>query len=548
MNQRTLAGPAMLAVAQQSTALRAGLQVGLAIMLALGIYVALNQTFVLYALGGFSTRGVLVSLVLCFVVVAGFTGTMFWALRTTWWVRLPLMFLMVASATTHYALLKINKSELTLSMVTWLLAELDQTGHAFEEFAQPIAVALLWCSLAMAGMLVLSGWVARREPLLLTTSARGWLKPWSAGLFVLAASASLFLPTFVPADTGLYGLAARTLLFASVPAPRAVSQGPQQAPRVSKIVMVIDESLIPGPHVNAAVSPMGAGVIDYGVAWSSGSCSAASNALLRWGVDAKEVGTVHDPREHPPLWAMAKAAGFRTVLIDAQRAIHRPQNFMRAAELAQIDEVMPMDSGLDSDVHAADALARILERPEPSFVYIVKRGVHFPYAHNLPEAVAAQYNGDRMGGYLAAVSYTTGRFFERLARERPGLKDTLLLYTSDHGQLMEGGPTHCRYDPAALAQWRVPMLAMGEGVARVPGLVANAPCWKDAASHQNLRAAALEAMGYDDHSAQPGGFASLSRCDRPAAVPLFVGALPFPTAAHEALRFKWMPLPPAGTP
>ena len=126
--------------------------------------------------------------------------------------------------------------------------------------------------------------------------------------------------------------------------------------------------------------------------------------------------------------------------------------------------------------------------------------------------------------------------------------DTLLLYTSDHGQMMDGGPTHCRYDPAALAQWRVPMLAMGEGVARMPGLAANATCWNDAASHHNLRAAALEAMGYDDHSAQPGGFASLSRCDRPAAAPLVVGALPFPTAAREALRFKCMPLQPAGTP
>lgn len=527
---------------------RAKWQICLATLLGLVVYAVLNQTFVVYALSGWDRHGLLGSLALCLIVLSGFTGMMFWMLRTPWWVRIPLIFLVIASATTHYALLTISKSELSLSMVTWILAEMDQTVRTADEFVLPIWTALLGCSLALLAMLVISQWSAGREQDALSASARQRLKRVAALLFALAASASLFLPTFVPMDTGLYGLAARTLLAGRPPAPRPVSHAPRQPPLVDKIVMVIDESVIPGAHVNAAVAPMGAGIIDYGVALSTGSCSAASNALLRWGVDPQEVGTVHDPREHTPIWAMARAAGFKTVLIDAQRASFRQQNFMRSAELEHVDEVMPMDTGLDSDVNVAEALARILDRPERTFVYIVKRGVHFPYARNLPETVAAKYQGDRMATYLAAVDYTTGRFFDHLARRHSGLKDTLLLYTSDHGQLMDGGATHCRNDPAAVAQWHVPLLAMGEGLQRMPQLALNAHCWKGAASHQNMRAVALEAMGYGDGVVQPLGFASLSRCNRPAAIPLFVGALPFPTASHEALQFKWLALQPAGTP
>jgi hypothetical protein len=124
----------------------------------------------------------------------------------------------------------------------------------------------------------------------------------------------------------------------------------------------------------------------------------------------------------------------------------------------------------------------------------------------------------------------------------------LLLNTSDHGQLMDGGLTHCRNEPAALSQWRVPLLAMGGGLQRMPRLALNAHCWTDGASHQHMRATAIETMGYGDGAAWPAGFASLSRCDRPAAIPLFVGALPFPSASHEALQFEWLRLPPAAAP
>lgn len=192
--------------------------------------------------------------------------------------------------------------------------------------------------------------------------------------------------------------------------------------------------------------------IDFGPAASGGNCSHYSNAIIRLGAARDNV--IESIRKNPTIWKYAKAAGYRTVYIDAQAAVNKNasklQNFMTVSETEDIDRVVFLG---EADMTQLDfELLKVVEEElagdVPVFVYANKNGAHFPYDHGYPkkEAVftpvdadmAASTTATLVNSYRNNLRWTVDLFFARLI-EGTDFDDTMVLYTSDHGQNFQTG-------------------------------------------------------------------------------------------------------------
>ena len=219
----------------------------------------------------------------------------------------------------------------------------------------------------------------------------------------------------------------------------------------------------------------------------------------------------------------AKAAGLRTVYIDAQRTGGALHNAMTEEERALIDTFVQFDEVpvVDRDMAAADRLVQELAETEPALILVNKVGAHFPVHDKFPDEymtyrpvlprgdwTEVSDTGSREGfdgsegswalyrnSYRNALAWNVGAFFERLL-ERADLSAAVLIYTADHGQdLRSGGgsglTTHCSPSPSGVEgavplltlsadpRWQVPEAALGEG------------------SHYRIVPTLLQLMGYE---------------------------------------------------
>jgi hypothetical protein len=261
---------------------------------------------------------------------------------------------------------------------------------------------------------------------------------------------------------------------------------------VEKVVLVVDESVsfesfrrLVAPRLTKFPRK------DFGEAAATANCSASSNALLRWGVERQRVHAGdYDPRTNPTIWGYARAAGFHTVLIDGQ-STGEIQNYISPKEFELIDEFVPAKHEEGTDLDIARALNARLAAPGKEFIYIVKRGAHFPYAMDYPRNRLPD-SAPTLRKYDAAVDFATGGFFDALSRGLPFGK-LLMIYTSDHGQDLARRPAHCNADPGP-DEYSVPLVVISaapEATARLATAELS-----DHASHLNIFPTILEAFGY----------------------------------------------------
>lgn len=376
--------------------------------------------------------------------------------------------------------------------LAWMVAEARQAGNAAGEFAGPLLLAgvqaLLAVALFVAARAVLhrGGW-----------GVRGW-QAEAGGLAVLLAPsllAVLGLPASA-AERNAYSLSLAVAL-AEPPPPRApVELVPDVAGSPRAIVWLVDES-VAYPQFHAIIAPRLAAIahVDFGMAAALGHCSAPSNLALRSGVDVRSAGPHLDLRRTPSIWAYARKAGYRTVLIDGQTS-GQPQNLMLPPERALIDETISAAGSMDTDMRIAGLLNDRVRSGQRIFAYVVLRGVHFQYRDHFPPGLIPPDSPQRLQ-YETAIAYSKGRFFDRLLAgvDRDGVA---VVYTSDHGQnLAAGAVPHCSPSPVP-AELHVPLLAFLPD--RLAAAYADAPRAGHAASQ--IFPATLAWMGYDAAAAQ----------------------------------------------
>lgn len=420
--------------------------------------------------------------------------------------------------------------------LAWMIAEARQARHAAGQFG-PI---FLWVGVQVAAALAL--FVAARR-----LARRAIVMTWSRGvaallLVLLIAPSPIYRHFEVwpeSAERSLYGLG-WDLLDAPPPPRRGAIDLARDAaaPTPRHIVWLVDESVAEAPFARL-IAPGLAKIphVDFGVAAALGNCSAPAQVALRSGVDVRHASPATDLRRTPSIWAYARAAGYRTTLIDGQTS-GAPQNLMLPPERAMIDDYRPMVGGIDTDLRIADAINAAMKGQGKSFTYAVLRGVHFQYRDHYP-AGAIPADSPVAVQYATALRWSKGRFFDRLLAG-VDREAAAIVYTSDHGQnLTPGTLPHCSREAVA-DEFRVPLLAFlpADEAARY----AQAP--RSGHSASQIFPAMLGWMGYDRAGAAARYDEDLTR---PTARYVWFGRTVIPVAPGDTVSITAGPDFP-GTP
>lgn len=303
---------------------------------------------------------------------------------------------------------------------------------------------------------------------------------------------------------------------------REVSYSGRTAPAVEKIILIIDESVrgdileLNGgwPGTTPFLAENKQSVINLGVATSIANCSSPSRMYLRTGARMSDLpDPEHLMMRRPTIWQHAKKAGFRTVYIDAFDSPFGHSG-MTKSEREAIDVSIAVKNKTvhERDIEISDkVLPGVLKEPGPAFILVEKFGSHFPYSNKYPpqflseirERVPVDDLDDKTKlshSYAIAVRWSTDEFFRRLWPQM-SLKNTVVLYTSDHGQsLLEGGyrNLHCSSGLTVHpGEGRVPMFAMTNVQPIRQAIEAALPFSFNRTTHFELFPTLLTWMGYE---------------------------------------------------
>ena len=289
------------------------------------------------------------------------------------------------------------------------------------------------------------------------------------------------------------------------------------APLSRAIVFVVDESvradhvsLRPGNPFTPKLAEQRDRWIDFGPAVSGGNCSNISNALLRFMADPRRVK--ESVRTNPTIWQYAKAAGYRTVYVDAQAGFIKEygklQNYMTAAETIHIDRLHKLDESIPAhtlDDRLMDIVRAELHTQDKVFIYANKSGAHFPYQDNVPENhrdVTQMHANDpaikeKSLSYLAAIRWTVDRVMSAFVAQTH-LPDATIIYTSDHGQhFADDHLTHCSSGESVKPdEAMVPLMVLTEQADLAERFRKVANRQRSTATHFAIPPTVLELMGY----------------------------------------------------
>lgn len=251
-------------------------------------------------------------------------------------------------------------------------------------------------------------------------------------------------------------------------------------------------------------------ISNFGGISSGNNCSGYSNIILRTGATPK---TLTQIGKLPLIWSFAKKAGYKTYYFDAQQTDGILQNFMTKEELKGIDHFVQLgrDDRENADQIFAIKVKEILNGPGKNFIYINKRGAHFPYTQTYPERAAkfmpAMKLGDELGqskeklinSYKNSINWTVDGFFKVLLKGS-FYKDSVLFYTSDHGQnLMDKGVmTHCNTQDPHAYEGYVPLLVITDNLNKKNKYTELSKKRYNQLTHFHLFGTLISEMGHED--------------------------------------------------
>jgi glucan phosphoethanolaminetransferase (alkaline phosphatase superfamily) len=291
------------------------------------------------------------------------------------------------------------------------------------------------------------------------------------------------------------------------------------------IVLLVDESiradhvsLIPENDYTPELAKLRERWVDFGPAVSGANCSSTSNAILRFMVDRRSIS--HTARTNPTIWEYARAAGFRTVYIDAQSALIRDgvklQNFMTLTESNLIHNFHRLDRSIPvymRDEKLLDLILDELNVGDKVFIMANKNGAHIPYEYDHPpEGNVLPYvaptvddlrnsttaDVKKRTSYINAVQWSVDRGLTRLLQEAD-LQDAVVIYTSDHGQnFTPGRLTHCTSGSATdPTEGIVPLMVTTSRQELFNRFAKVAAIYRGRGTHYGIPAALLELLGYN---------------------------------------------------
>ena len=218
--------------------------------------------------------------------------------------------------------------------------------------------------------------------------------------------------------------------------------------KLNNIIVVMDESVEYSNFVEAKKqwqqengALLGGGLfVDFGLTFSSANCSAPSNYVVRkatWEVDGERLLMF----QVPSLFEIARQQGYQITYIDNQHVLKDPtvRNYIDNKEASLINEIYsPMQPEYVRDLASIEFINGVLKNSSKNFIFVNKVGAHFPYE----KTINPQYRtSSRLTDYSISLQQNSVLFLDKLSKSLTA--DTVLFYTSDHGQNFSSGATHC---------------------------------------------------------------------------------------------------------
>jgi glucan phosphoethanolaminetransferase (alkaline phosphatase superfamily) len=293
----------------------------------------------------------------------------------------------------------------------------------------------------------------------------------------------------------------------NIAAGRAIDAPVRPFHQFKRIIMIMDESvsgdflslndqeLDTTPFLNSESK-----LINFGVAISGANCSITSRTIFRYGMRSVHLPEKWDEEAKRPLiWQYARHAGYRTVHIDGMAG---PLYFSNGFSIKEKNLIDTKIGVLDNpeyirDNKIADTVLALLADDAPIFLMVDKHGVHVPYELRYPRHGGADDNEDRLHHYKRAITWSVDGFFRRLMSGL-NLSDTLVVYTSDHGQDLQRALTHCSTTNVRPVEARVPLFAATGDPSFERRLRHGAQLGFNRMSHFEIFPTLLIAMGYDE--------------------------------------------------
>ena len=295
------------------------------------------------------------------------------------------------------------------------------------------------------------------------------------GLLVFAAYCINPKGEFVVEDFMGYSLktlraSIRGLQYLSIPRDTYTASNPR-IPQ-DNVLLIVDESIrgdylsINNPEIDTTpaltkyLHDYPGNMLSYGVIVAAATSSSLGRTSVLSGLSSIPDKKL-DVFRKPTVFSIAKANGYRTVLINVQGDF--PDLLFRQSDMKDADEVylaegiLDAHKEIDADFHAAEYIRRRLKEERGLFIFLEKMGAHIPYEDRYPGHdpinqifMPKMDKGERhtfdkrrkvVNSYKNCLRYNIDGFFTRLLGDDPlSLEDCTVIYTSDHGQsFMEYG-------------------------------------------------------------------------------------------------------------
>ena len=380
--------------------------------------------------------------------------------------RSPIAIILLAGFAADRSIFALSGEHSTLQLMQTLVREYREASSAYSTYGYTIGVNCIIPAMLLVTFMMRppDGWKLRsRYSVLIFGALIGAIGLTRISSYAaygvpspLAVPAQLLVSPFYFSDEG------------REPAP--IQYAGAFEPAFKKVIMVVDESVRGDylglnnpaydntPYLRSASDA----IINFGVATSTHNCSAPSRLIMRLGLQPWQLpDTKESWKRAPSIWQYAHKAGFKTVFIDAFKNAYEYHSYMGPLEARMIDvwsKVPYKEVSYEKDPLIAEALIDVLKNEGPMLIYVNKLGIHFPYYQKYPHDI--RYDSSSLvsslpldaarrrivADYHKAIRWSVDEFF---AKVLPVIgPDTLLIYTSDHGQaLFEGGYDfqHCSF-------------------------------------------------------------------------------------------------------
>ena len=286
---------------------------------------------------------------------------------------------------------------------------------------------------------------------------------------------------------------ANTALYASIKQPYygpryELKEQPYKKEDFKNIILIVDES-ITGNHLsinNHSVKTTPylqreSNIINLGLASSITNCSASSNIILQSGLQPEMLPDKNFlALKKADIFQYAKNADYSTAYISNQSYEDKLQNNMTVHDVKHIDYFYQPKKGSfnkEQETPEGEVISKIkkqLDSSNKNFIFVVKRGSHFHYESNYPssgkvftptleagETMSIKNKEKALNSYHNSIRWNVDKFFERFFEDIKIDSETLIIYTSDHGQsLLDDGKinTHCSSSNPSKNQGLVPLI------------------------------------------------------------------------------------------